>query len=173
MAENASECSTFDFEQAAKFNTAITINASQLAKLLQSKSTPEQPILNAKDWANSPYHPTPTIVETAQALYQGYSVANITRSDAGAQNLSLTNQCLHQIIEHSKQAKQKSICFITGVAGAGKTLAGLNIATQRMNIDEAEHAVFLSGNEPLVNVLREALVRDSVKQDKRPIKKAA
>jgi hypothetical protein len=55
---------------------------------------------------------------------------------------------------------------LTGVPGAGKTLAGLNIANERMKADEDEHAVFLSGNGPLVDVLREALTRDEVATSK-------
>jgi hypothetical protein len=51
-------------------------------------------------------------------------------------------------------------CFVTGVPGAGKTLVGLNIATQRRDEKSPTHAVFLSGNGPLVAVLREALTRD-------------
>jgi len=51
---------------------------------------------------------------------------------------------------------------VTGVSGAGKTVAGLNIAVERMKTDEDEHAVFLSRNGPLVDVLREALTRDQV-----------
>ena len=38
----------------------------------------------------------------------------------------------------------------------------MNIAVERMKTDEDEHAVFLSGNGPLVDVLREALTRDEV-----------
>ncbi|VEE08429.1 DUF2075 domain-containing protein [Neisseria animalis] len=85
----------------------------------------------------------------------------ITRSDAGAENLSTTAKCISQIIEQAKTYKQKAICFITGVPGAGKTLAGLNIANERLKTDENEHAVFLSGNGPLVSVLREALTRNA------------
>ena len=50
---------------------------------------------------------------------------------------------------------------MTGVPGAGKTLVGLNLATRREE-SEPTHAVFLSGNGPLVAVLREALTRDEV-----------
>ncbi|MGM8871138.1 DUF2075 domain-containing protein [Psychrobacter sp. 2Y5] len=134
--------------------------------------------VNVARWQNSIYKPTPTIVEAAQALYKGHNVKEITRSDSGAINLGKTTDQINRIIEASKHNKKKSICFITGVPGAGKTLAGLNIAVQRMNADEEEHAVFLSGNGPLVDVLREALTRDSVnisKQsgDKLPKKQAA
>lgn len=113
-------------------------------------------------WENSIYKPTPTIVEAAQALYKGHNVKEITRSDSGTINLSKTADCINSVIEKSKSNKSKSICFVTGVPGAGKTLAGLNIAVERMKADEDEHAVFLSGNGPLVDVLREALTRDEV-----------
>ena len=73
---------------------------------------------------------------------------------------------MNKIIEAAKTKKEKSICFLTGVPGAGKTLAGLNIANERLKKDESEHSVFLSGNGPLVDVLREALTRDSVETAK-------
>ena len=117
-------------------------------------------------WLESIYKPTPTIIEAAQALYRGHGVAEISRSDSGAINLSRTSDAIDKIINHSKKNNQKSICFITGVPGAGKTLAGLNIANERHNADAGEHAVFLSGNGPLVLVLQEALARNEVKDNK-------
>lgn len=116
-------------------------------------------------WESSEYLPTPTIVEAAQALYRGHNVHDITRSDAGAQNLTETTNELDRIIDFSKARSRKSICFVTGVPGAGKTLVGLNIAIQRSNALKGEHAVYLSGNYPLVTVLQEALARDKVEQE--------
>jgi len=118
------------------------------------------------EWHESVYKPTPTIIEAAQALYKGHDVSEISRSDSGAINLSRTSAAIADIIDHSKKCNQKSICFITGVPGAGKTLAGLNIANERHNADVGEHAVFLSGNGPLVMVLQEALARNEVKDSK-------
>lgn len=117
-------------------------------------------------WENSEYLPTPTIVEAAQALYRGHNVHDITRSDSGAENLTVTTNEINYIIEHSKKNGRKSICFVTGVPGAGKTLVGLNIAIQRTDAKQGEHAVFLSGNDPLVTVLQEALARDKVEQER-------
>jgi hypothetical protein len=119
-------------------------------------------VINPSNWANSIYKPTPTIIEAAQALYRGHNVQEISRSDSGTINLSRTTDCINEIIEYSKAHRKKSICFVTGVPGAGKTLAGLSIANERMKADMDEHAVFLSGNGPLVTVLREALIRDEV-----------
>ena len=121
---------------------------------------------NHYDWINSIYMPTPTIIEAAQVMFRGHSVEDISRHDSSAINLAATSDAINQIIEHSKQNNRKSICFITGVPGAGKTLAGLKIANERHNFDENEHAVFLSGNGPLVDVLQEALARDKVAQCK-------
>lgn len=117
-------------------------------------------------WINSIYMPTPTIIEAAQALYMGHNVEEISRNDASAKNLNQTTQAINKIIDYSKENNKKSICFITGVPGAGKTLAGLNIAIERQKVDEDEHAVFLSGNGPLVAVLQEALCRDEVARNK-------
>lgn len=122
--------------------------------------------INVKIWEESIYKPTPTIIEAATALYKRHNVLEISRSDSGAENLSVTSNCISEIIDFSKNSNKKSICFITGVPGAGKTLAGLNIANQRSNYQKDEHAVFLSGNGPLVDVLREALARDKVKTAK-------
>ena len=126
----------------------------------------KEPQFNYIVWQNSVYLPTPTIVEAAQALYRGHNVHEITRNDAGAKNLTITTNKVNQIIEYSKLHHRKSICFVTGVPGAGKTLVGLNIAIERSNARKGEHAVFLSGNFPLVTVLQEALARDKVEQSK-------
>lgn len=126
----------------------------------------EEDPFNYIEWENSEYLPTPTIVEAAQALYRGHNVYDITRSDAGAENLTVTTAAINDVIAFSKQNNRKSICFVTGVPGAGKTLVGLNIAIQHANAAKGEHAVFLSGNFPLVDVLQEALARDKVEQSK-------
>jgi len=136
-----------------------------LLQILDQAKTTES--LDIHSWENSVYKPTPTIIEAAQALYKGHSVKEISRSDAGTINLSNTSHLINKIIEDSKTQHKKSICFLTGVPGAGKTLAGLNIANERLKTDESEHSVFLSGNGPLVDVLREALTRDSVESAKK------
>lgn len=133
-----------------------------------------QKAINAADltpqkWVDGKYKPTPTIVEAAQALYRGHRVEEISQNEAGADNLAQTHQYINQVIQESQNRQQKSICFITGVPGSGKTLAGLNIATSRSNIHDKGHAVFLSGNGPLVTVLREALTQDRLEQQRQQL----
>lgn len=143
------------------------INLRQKIELYHKKIVPvvRDPIL----WADSKYEPTPTIVEAAKALYKGHSVEEISRSESGATNLTTTSQKIAEIIQWSKANKKKSICFITGVPGAGKTLAGLNLVCSRQKLASDEHSVFLSGNGPLVDVLREALARDQSDRESIPI----
>lgn len=141
----------------------LRANEATLPHLLKEAGTAAASSpLEADRWENSGYKPTPTIIEAAQALYRGHGVAEISRSDSGAINLSRTAAAILRIIETSRSRRQKSICFITGVPGAGKTLAGLNLANSWHDPEKGEHAVFLSGNGPLVEVLREALVRDEL-----------
>lgn len=148
--------------QIVAHETAAKSNQNDLAEILKQYLNDDGESINIEYWENSIYKPTPTIVEAAQALYKGHNVKEITRSDSGTINLSKTAECINSAIDKSKSNGIKSICFVTGVPGAGKTLAGLNIAVERMKTDEDEHAVFLSGNGPLVDVLREALTRDEV-----------
>ena len=123
-------------------------------------------VIDKAVWENGRYSPTPTIIEAAIALYSGHSVSEISRSDASAINLSTTSDEIATIIQNSKNGMHKSICFLTGVPGAGKTLVGLNIATTHIDKTSELYSVFLSGNGPLVNILREALARDKVNHGK-------
>lgn len=123
-------------------------------------------VLDKERWGQAPYYPTPTIVEAAQALYAQHSVEAIARHDAGARNLHITSRRIEELVDEARAQRRKLISFVTGVPGAGKTLVGLNVATHRRDADQPTHAVFLSGNGPLVAVLREALTRDEVARQK-------
>ena len=153
----------FDDDLVAK---AIATNGDALGTVIAHiLAASDFPGIDLDEWMSQGYRPTPTIIEAAQVLYQSHSVADISRFDAGAINLEATSAAVAQVIDQARQNGQKSICFITGVPGSGKTLAGLNIATRRSDQHVDEHAVFLSGNGPLVSVLREALARDKAHRE--------
>lgn len=118
-------------------------------------------------WETGRYCPTPTIIEAALALYRGHNVQEISRSDAGAINLRETTDAISEVIESAERDSKKAICFVTGVPGAGKTLVGLNIATKHMQQNNGKYSVFLSGNDPLVKILQEALARDLIARKKK------
>ncbi len=121
------------------------------------------------DWIISPYAPTPTIIEAAKSLYENHTVEDITRHEADKVSTDRTIAYILDVIKKSKYAQEKSICFVTGVPGAGKTLVGLDVAVKQTYQGqdepiEEEQAVYLSGNGPLVAVLTEALAQDNYKK---------
>jgi hypothetical protein len=124
----------------------------QVARL--SAAAPLDPLL----WAAGAYRPTPTIIEAAQALFGGHEVADISR--AGADNLAQATDAVRDLIGEAQRSGRKSIIFLTGVPGSGKTLAGLSLATAHLDDKSATGATYLSGNGPLVAVLQAALLRD-------------
>ena len=139
----------------------LCVTSHDLGDVLRSISVHHRKVFDADAWVSSGYRPTPTIVEAARALYSRHDVKEIARSDADALNLGRTQDAISAVIDASRAQGRKSVCFITGVPGAGKTLAGLTIATRRQDADSSEHATYLTGNGPLVEVLREALARDT------------
>ena len=128
------------------------------------------------NWIISPYAPTPTIIEAAKSLYENHTVEDITRHEADKVSTDRTIAYILDVIRNSKANQEKSICFVTGVPGAGKTLVGLDVAVKQTYQGqdepiEEEQAVYLSGNGPLVAVLNEALAQDNYKKNKSTGKK--
>ena len=121
------------------------------------------------NWIISPYSPTPTIIEAAKRLYENHSVEDITRHEADKVSTDRTIAYILNVIRRSRAKGEKSICFVTGVPGAGKTLVALDVAVKQSyqngdKLIEDEGAVYLSGNGPLVAVLTEALAIDNHKK---------
>lgn len=112
-------------------------------------------------WFNSPYYPTPSIVEAAVEAYATKDLTDIARSEAGQTDIDACVNELTKIIEHARREKKKCLCFVTGVPGAGKTLVGLEIAAKNNNAGSDNYSVYLSGNGPLVEVLRKALIKSA------------
>ena len=154
------------------FNPLIT-GASMLQKLIQE-------VLQHADanipgtitaWIISHSTPTPTIIEVARSLYESHSVEDITRHEAVKVTTDATIAYILDVINHSKRQREKSICFVTGVPGAGKTLVGLDLAVKQSYQDdgafnEDDGAAYFSGNGPLVDVLTEVLARDNYKKSR-------
>jgi hypothetical protein len=168
IATEATECPSIDlYADADKLYRPIVVDPPSFRRGLElALRAVSGAALDAQVWSRAPYHPTPTIIEAARSLYAQHSVEAIARFDAGAQNLHVTSRRIEELVDEAQANRRKRICFVTGVPGAGKTLVGLNLATRR-EVDQPTHAVFLSGNGPLVAVLREALTRDEVARRKK------
>lgn len=145
----------------------IKTNSDNLNDIIQQILTyADGEEINAANWSNGRYSPTPTIIEAAMSMYSEHGVQDIYRSDAAATNLTETSNAVLEIINDARKNNYKAICFLTGIPGAGKTLVGLRIAAMNYKENERASTVYLSGNGPLVAILREALTRDKVKREK-------
>ncbi|MCR4874505.1 MAG: DUF2075 domain-containing protein [Clostridia bacterium] len=143
-------------------------NISTFAKKISdvSQKYGEDKQLDFNKWFNSPYYPTPTIIAAAVEAYSSHDISEIAKSEAGQQNVELCEEKINKIIDYSKNNKKKCICFVTGVPGAGKTLVGLDVVSKNLEKGGNALSVYLSGNGPLVAVLRRALLNSAKEQKK-------
>nr|WP_282572267.1 DUF2075 domain-containing protein [Roseomonas acroporae] len=125
--------------------------------------------LDAAAWLAAPYRPVPNIVEAATLLYARNSVAEIAATRADAANLGRTTAAIRDAIARAAARGERRVLFVTGIPGAGKTLCGLNAAFGALR---GAGAAFLTGNAPLVAVLREALARNAAGEDRHALRPA-
>ena len=113
------------------------------------------------DWNHSSYKPTPWIVEAAREIFNQNDIREIRAAES--HNLDETVACVIELIDFCQQNQKHGIAFITGAPGSGKTLAGLQVVHSIRALDSNNEAlaVFLSGNRPLVEVIRESLSIDA------------
>ena len=168
IATEASECPHTEYvADADKLYRPIVVDRRNFRSVFDTAVAKiSGPIVDADAWPRGSYNPRPTIIEAARALYAHHSVEAIDQFDAGEQNLAITSRRVEELVDDARAKSLKRICFVTGVPGAGKTLVGLNLATRREE-NQPTHAVFLSGNGPLVKVLQAALTRDELARHKK------
>ncbi len=126
-----------------------------------------EPQSSVTDWNRGSYRPVPTIVEAAIGMFAEMRVEDIAKAGCDPINLTATVETIRQIVVESARSKRKTVCFVTGVPGAGKTLAGLRLVHDpELREATGSDSVFLTGNLPLVKVLQAALARDSSRRRK-------
>jgi len=154
-----------------------TANASDLAeRILDAYEAHHDPLsaaLDGHEWDFSAYRPVPTIIQAAELLYAGHTVTEIARHDADVRNLAETSRRIVQLIQQAQAEQRHIVCFVTGVPGSGKTLTGLNaVHDPALRRDHRPSGTLLSGNKPLVDVVREALAQDHARRRRTPVGRA-
>ena len=96
-------------------------------------------------------------------LYARHGVADLAAARADAANLTRTTAAIRRAIAAARDGGAHLVLFVTGIPGAGKTLCGLNVV-----FGAETGAAFLTGNLPLVHVMRAALARDARAQGRGP-----
>lgn len=159
-------CIGGDWVAQVQWCTPVTL-ASTLLSISQCCLQPDSQQINVENWSVGKYHAVPTIVEAALAIFAGMEVREIAHSHASAENLTSTVDEVVRLAKMAKEATQRIICFVSGVPGSGKTLAGLRaVHDPELQRDAAMAPTFLSGNGPLVKILRAALAEDMKERQK-------
>jgi len=134
------------------FGESILLSdASSLARFLLDQAHGQQIDLNS--WLHARYEPLPFLVSAARRIFDNEPLPHIKR--ALATDIPKAVELLGSLAEQAASQGDRVLAFIAGVPGSGKTLAGLSLVYQRAKRMSA--ATFLSGNGPLVEVLRDAL----------------
>ena len=128
-------------------------------------------LIDADEWERSRYKPTPGIIEAALEVYSGHDVREISYADAD--NLTETVAEIRRLIRLAQENSERIVCFVTGVPGSGKTLAGLSAVHLATETGENENiGIYLSGNGPLVDVLQYALAKSTKEREAITMKEA-
>ena len=137
------------------------LGRADLPRLLRQLATlPASPSLVRDSWVHSAYKPVPSVIEAATTIFGDHDVRSIARKDAS--NLDQTAARVVELIARARAMGHRALIFVTGVPGSGKTLAGLQSVHDAVatGAEDEGDIVYLSGNTPLVTILREALARD-------------
>lgn len=117
--------------------------------------------IRIEEWLQGEYAPLPTLIQAAKMIFQNERLPSIKRAESlGVADAVLE---LRNIAKESQDKKQRSLAFVSGVPGAGKTLVGLRFVYESSH--DSANSIFLSGNGPLVEVLRDALKAKSFVRD--------
>ena len=123
-------------------------------------------------WERGVFKASPTIIDAARNVWRQNNVRGFSMGESSLDTrLGVEDYITNVVVPETRKrpsGRNKSICFVTGVPGAGKTLVGLNVSVAL----QSEGASMLSGNGPLVKVLTTALKKDLTKNKKclnRPI----
>jgi hypothetical protein len=127
------------------------ISPDKLAAILTEIDETEP--ISHEDWLKGDYAPLPTLIQAARMIFQNERLPSIKRAESLGVGDAVIE--LQKIAKKSEENNEKSLAFVSGVPGAGKTLVGLRFVYESSG-DKA-NSIFLSGNGPLVEVLRDAL----------------
>src|SRR5690606_11411166 len=148
-----------------KRDDVFVVGKQGLASLLESiASTGTDTAIDPNGFiAADAYEPLPSIVAAARSLFRTRSVPWIERARA---NTEPALKYIADLCHDAARTKTRHLVLLTGVPGAGKTLVGLqlvhsgcldDLAVARAKGKPTTPAVYLSGNRPLVEVLKHAL----------------
>lgn len=108
-------------------------------------------------WQEGVFYRQPGILSGTVDLFYHHKMPNL--KNEAAENLNEARDGLIRLYEHARDKKKRYVVMVNGRPGAGKTLLGMTVVTElaRQYKDEGLAPLFISGNDPLVEVLRYTL----------------
>ena len=128
------------------------VSCEHLPSALQASRDSGQ--IEASAWAASRYEPLPSLVEAARLIFRDKPLPHIRRAESAGVPTLLAY--MHELVRSAQASHSRHLVLVTGVPGSGKTLLGLQFVHESES-KGAPEAIFLSGNDPLVDVLQDAL----------------
>ena len=132
-------------------DVVTVLSPDKIASFLDSAE--EVMPISLENWLEGDYAPLPTLIAAAKMIFSNERLPSIKRAESYGVAKAVLK--LREIVKNSELNSERSLAFVSGVPGAGKTLVGLQFVYEESNQDS--QAIFLSGNGPLVEVLRDAL----------------
>ncbi len=132
-------------------DSVTVISPDKIAAILDA--APQSIPIDMEDWLKGDYAPLPTLIAAAKMIFNNERLPSIKRAES--YGVSKAVDRLKKIASDAELNSERVLAFVSGVPGAGKTLVGLQFVYE--SSDQSSQAIFLSGNGPLVEVLRDAL----------------
>ena len=136
-------------------------NGANLANSLSelTAGAESEPQIPRQDWLDSDYAPLPSLVRAARTIFNHEPLPRVRRAaSSGVMDAVLY---LRTVARSAAESGGLHLALVAGVPGAGKTLVGLQfVYDTHFGGSDAQDAVFLSGNGPLVKVLQHTLSKD-------------
>lgn len=123
--------------------------AAHLKQVLDPESMDRE---TANRWYNSIFEALKNIADATSQLFLTGDLPNIKSIREG--DIADSIFAINDIINLTGK---KSIVFLEGVPGAGKTLVGLKTVHDQHRMNPGSKPIYLSGNGPLVNILQTTL----------------
>jgi len=142
---------TKTFDKLEIRDVVTVISPDKIAPFLYSDDDIDP--INLDEWLEGDYAPLPTLIAAAKMIFNNERLPSIKRAESYGVAKAVLK--LRDIAQNSNLNSERALAFVSGVPGAGKTLVGLQFVYEESNLNS--QAIFLSGNGPLVEVLRDAL----------------
>lgn len=126
------------------------VSPHALIELLERTVRPSEHFLDLDTWQRSRYEADKNSLQRMIDMFQNGHLPHL--KSAKSSKIPVAMDFLKNITKMAKTKGEHWICFVSGIPGAGKTLLGMQYIYEMKSAKE--FAMYISGNGPLLKVLR-------------------